>query len=60
MSVKDVDPRLVAALTRQLAGRHGDRGDRVITGSVVQTPVELGDDVTADFGELGRVTLKLA
>src|SRR5436190_7239511 len=25
MSVKDVDPRLVAALTQQLAGRHGDR-----------------------------------
>jgi hypothetical protein len=35
-------------------------GDRVITGSVVQIPVECGQEITADFGELGSVSLRLA
>jgi 2-keto-4-pentenoate hydratase len=41
------------------AGERFESGDRVITGSVVQVPVKRGDDVAADFGELGRVSLSL-
>jgi 2-keto-4-pentenoate hydratase len=56
----DVAARLCAA-ARVLAGM-GERlraGDRVITGSVVQVQVRPGDDVTADFGALGRVRLAI-
>ena len=35
-------------------------GDRVITGSVVQIPAQRGEHITADFGELGSVSLRLA
>jgi 2-keto-4-pentenoate hydratase len=42
------------------AGERLAPGDRVITGSVVQVPVRRGDEVTADFGLLGNVTVKLA
>jgi 2-keto-4-pentenoate hydratase len=35
-------------------------GDWIVTGSVVQVPVEPGDDVTADLGPLGRVGLRIA
>ncbi|MFL5945402.1 MAG: hypothetical protein ACJ74C_08200 [Gaiellaceae bacterium] len=41
-------------------GEHLRDGDRVITGSVVQIAVEAGQVVTADFGPLGSVTLRLA
>jgi 2-keto-4-pentenoate hydratase len=47
---------LVLAAAR-LLGSVGERlqaGDRVITGSVVQVPVEPGDEVIADLGPLGR------
>jgi 2-keto-4-pentenoate hydratase len=40
-----------------LLGAVGERlqaGDRLITGSVVQVPVEPGDEVVADLGSLGR------
>src|SRR5436190_1987694 len=59
--VPRLDDRLAEAAAVLAASGEGlQHGDRVITGSVVQTSVELGDDVTADFGELGRVTLRLA
>jgi len=59
--VPRLDDRLAeAAAVLAAAGEGLQHGDRVITGSVAQTSVELGDDVTADFGELGRVTLRLA
>ena len=35
-------------------------GDRVITGLIVNTPVASGDEVVAELGELGRVTLAIA
>ena len=35
-------------------------GDRLITGSVVQVRVAAGDQVVADFGELGRVRVAIA
>jgi 2-keto-4-pentenoate hydratase len=35
-------------------------GDRLITGSVVQVPVEPGSRVVADFGELGRVAIDVS
>ena len=41
-------------------GERFELGDRVITGSVVQAPLQPGDEVTADFGLLGRVTLTVA
>jgi 2-oxo-3-hexenedioate decarboxylase len=50
-------PDLVRAVAR-LLGAVGERlqaGDRLITGSVVQVPVEPGDEVVADLGPLGRV-----
>jgi 2-keto-4-pentenoate hydratase len=36
------------------AGERLQAGDCLITGSVVQVPVEPGDDVLADLGPLGR------
>ncbi|TWP48657.1 hypothetical protein FKR81_27420 [Lentzea tibetensis] len=35
-------------------------GDRVLTGAVVQVPVRAGDDVVAEFGRLGRVSLTVS
>jgi len=35
-------------------------GDRLITGSVVQVPLQPGDEVLADLGALGRVQLSIA
>jgi 2-keto-4-pentenoate hydratase len=32
-------------------------GDRVITGSIVQVPIQRGDEVAADLGALGSVRL---
>jgi 2-keto-4-pentenoate hydratase len=57
----DVDRR-VAAVARILdaLGEELRPGDRVITGSIVQLPVEPGDDVVADLGELGKVELSIA
>ena len=57
----DVTER-IAAIARLLesVGERLQRGDRIITGSVVQVPVQRGDDVVADVGELGRVELFVA
>jgi 2-keto-4-pentenoate hydratase len=35
-------------------------GDRLITGSVVQVPIARGDEVIADIGPLGQVSLTTA
>ena len=59
--VPDVGERLRSA--EQVLAALGERfelHDRVITGSVVQVPVQSGDEVTADFGSLGRVSLRIA
>lgn len=56
----DVADRLAAAA--RLLGAMGERllaGDRVITGSVVQVPVAVGDQVVADMGAFGRVGLSI-
>jgi hypothetical protein len=42
--------RLLAAVGEQLQA-----SDRIIAGSILQVPVEPGDDVVVDLGELGRV-----
>jgi len=71
-----IGPRLVAALHADAeiavvvgvgyapalaaVGERFEPGDRVITGSVVQVPVQPGDEVTADFGSLGQVSLRIA
>jgi 2-keto-4-pentenoate hydratase len=60
-AVPDVAARMRSA--EQVLATVGERfeeGDRVITGSVVQVPVQAGDEVTADFGALGRVSVRLA
>jgi hypothetical protein len=60
-SVPDVGERIRSA--QQVLAAVGERfepGDRVITGSVVQVPVQPGDEVTADFGSLGQVSLRIA
>jgi 2-keto-4-pentenoate hydratase len=46
----------------RLLGAMGERleaGDRIITGSVVQVAVTVGDQVVADLGPLGRVDLSI-
>jgi hypothetical protein len=50
----------VGHLTTSTLLEDGQPYDAGGAGSVVQIAVDLGDEVTADFGELGRVTLKLA
>jgi 2-keto-4-pentenoate hydratase len=57
----DVTDRVAAAA--QVLGAMGEQlraGDQIITGSVVQVPVEPGDEVVADLGPLGRVGLAIA
>jgi 2-keto-4-pentenoate hydratase len=44
----------VAATLLGAVGERLQAGDRLITGSVVQVPVEPGDEVVADLGSLGR------
>jgi 2-keto-4-pentenoate hydratase len=49
--------------TAKLLGAVGERlraGDRLITGSVVQVPIEPGDEVTANLGHVGQVRLSIA
>jgi 2-keto-4-pentenoate hydratase len=57
----DLAPRLAAA-ARVLAavGERIQTGAVVITGNVVQVPVAAGDEVTAAFGSLGSVSLRIA
>jgi 2-keto-4-pentenoate hydratase len=53
---------LVAAVAREL-GAVGERlepGDRIITGSFIQVPVDVGDEVAAELGALGRAELSIA
>jgi 2-keto-4-pentenoate hydratase len=57
----DFTDRICAA--GRLLGAMGERlraGDRIITGNVVQVAVAPGDEVIADFGELGRLRLEIA
>jgi 2-keto-4-pentenoate hydratase len=49
----------VAELLEEL-GERLEPGDRLITGSVVQVPLNGGDRVIADLGPLGRVELTIA
>jgi 2-keto-4-pentenoate hydratase len=51
--------RSVAAILGAM-GLRLQRGDRLITGSVVQVAVARGDEVLADLGDLGRVQLSIA
>lgn len=56
----DLGDRIAAAA--ELLDPVGERlraGDRIITGSIVQVPVDIGDNVVADFGELGAVRLEV-
>jgi len=46
----------VAALLEAMGERLAE-GDRVITGSIVQVPIQRGDEVAADLGALGSVRL---
>jgi len=48
------------AVLLDTVGERLQEGDRVITGSVVQLPVQAGDEVIADLGPLGRVHLTIA
>lgn len=50
--------RSVAALLGAV-GEQLQAGDRLITGSVVQAPIEPGDEVIADLGPLGRAVLAI-
>jgi hypothetical protein len=61
LSSGEVDAR-VAAVDRVLraAGERLEPGDRVITGLIVNTRLEPGDDVTAELDGLGRVGLRIA
>jgi 2-keto-4-pentenoate hydratase len=49
-----------AALLLEAVGERFVLGDRVITGSIVQVPISVGDAVTADFGGLTEVRLRVA
>jgi 2-keto-4-pentenoate hydratase len=46
--------RLLGAMGEQL-----QPGDRIITGSVVQVPIKVGDQVVAEMGALGKVRLSI-
>jgi 2-keto-4-pentenoate hydratase len=50
--------QVVADLLREM-GEELRLGDWIITGSVVQVPIEPGDDVVADLPPLGRVGLTI-
>jgi len=46
------------AVLLSAVGERLQAGDRLITGSIVQVPVERGSEVVADLGPLGRVGLR--
>jgi 2-keto-4-pentenoate hydratase len=57
----DVAERVrAAARVLEAAGERLTPGDWLITGSIVQTPVGVGDEIVADLGELGAVSLTVA
>ena len=59
--VPEIGERMRSAeLVLASVGERFELGDRVITGSVVQVPVQPGDEVAADFGSLGCVSLRIA
>jgi 2-keto-4-pentenoate hydratase len=59
-AVADVEGRLAAAARILSAvGESLRAGDRVITGSIVQEPVRLGDALVADLGPLRSVALRV-
>ncbi len=41
-------------------GEQLQAGDRIITGSIVQVPIEVGDEVVADLGSLGAVSVRIS
>jgi 2-keto-4-pentenoate hydratase len=55
-----VDHLATAAQILNAVGERLARGDRIITGSLVQVAVASGDDVVADLGALGAVRLTIA
>jgi 2-keto-4-pentenoate hydratase len=56
----DLRERIVAAgEILEAAGERLRRGDRVITGSIVQVPIAAGDRVTAAIGDDAAVTLQI-
>lgn len=59
-AANDLADRVCAAA--RLLGAMGERlqpGDRIITGSVVQVPIKIGDQVLAEMGALGKVQLSI-
>jgi 2-keto-4-pentenoate hydratase len=60
LAANDLTQR-VAAVDRVLraVGEELRPGDRVITGLIVKTPLASGDDVVANIGGLGRVSLRI-
>ena len=57
-----VDGREPVRIASELLPAVGERlepGDRIIGGSLVHVPVERGDDVVVDLGELGRVGVRV-
>ena len=50
---------LAGARVLDAVGHRLARGDRLITGSIMQVPVVAGDEVEADFGSLGAVRLRV-
>jgi 2-keto-4-pentenoate hydratase len=44
----------------EAVGERLQAGDRLITGSIVQVPIAVGDEVIAELGALGRVGLTIA
>ncbi len=53
------DPLLAAARILDAAGERLTRGDRIITGSVIQIGINAGDDVTVDVRGLGSVRVQI-
>jgi hypothetical protein len=51
------DAEVALRVTRE--GERLEAGDLLITGSVVQVPIEPGDEVIADLGPLGRAELAI-
>ena len=57
----DLPDRLLAAARLLAAVDEGIvAGDRVITGSVVQVPVEIGNEIVAELRPLGAARLTIA
>jgi 2-keto-4-pentenoate hydratase len=54
-----IDRISTAARLLDAVGERLQAGDRIITGSIVQVPIEVGDVVLADLGALGAVQLSI-